>query len=44
MFEVSNIVKHAHAEEHTFDLDKSEILPRETNWYRRIIKESLYTQ
>ena len=44
MSEVSNIVKHNHIEQYTFDFDKSEILSRETNWYRRVLRECLHTE
>ena len=44
VYEASNTANRTHVEKHNFDCDKSEKLLRETNWYRRIIKESLYTQ
>jgi len=41
--EISNTAKHANNEKHSFDLDNSNILSYESNWKRRIIKESLFT-
>jgi hypothetical protein len=41
--EISNVAKHANEEKHAFDFKRSETLALETNWRRRIIKESLFT-
>jgi hypothetical protein len=41
--ETSNVAKHANIEKHSFDFAHSETIALETNWRRRIIKESLYT-
>jgi hypothetical protein len=38
-----NVVKHANEEKHSFDFTNSETLALETNWRRRVIKESLFT-
>jgi hypothetical protein len=41
--ESSNVAKHANEQKHSFDFLHSETLTLETNWRRRIIKESLFT-
>jgi arginyl-tRNA--protein-N-Asp/Glu arginylyltransferase len=40
----SNIAKHANDHKHAFNFPESETLSLETNWKRRIIKESLFTE
>ncbi|CAF2145990.1 unnamed protein product [Rotaria magnacalcarata] len=42
--ETSNIAKHVHDKNHSFKFDESETLALETNWKRRIVKESLCTE
>jgi len=39
----SNVAKHANDNKHSFNFIESETLALETNWRRRIIKESLFT-
>ncbi|CAF3362230.1 unnamed protein product [Rotaria sp. Silwood2] len=39
----SHVAKHANEQKHSFDFSRSETLALETNWRRRIIKESLFT-
>ena len=41
--ESSNVAKHANEEKHSFNFTQSETIALETNWRRRIIKESLFT-
>ncbi|CAF5178682.1 unnamed protein product, partial [Rotaria sp. Silwood1] len=36
--------KHVHNHKHSFKFDESETLALETNWKRRTIKESLFTE
>ena len=40
----SNIAKHVNEQKHSFNIQEAETLNIESNWTRRIIKESLYTQ
>jgi len=42
MSEKSNITKHVYNHKHTFYFQHSETLLSESNWKRRIIKESLF--
>ena len=42
--ESSHVAKHANKEKHSFEFENVEILSLESNWRRRIIKESLFTQ
>ena len=41
--ESSHVAKHANEEKHSFDFEKVQTLSLESNWRRRIIKESLFT-
>ncbi|CAF4664734.1 unnamed protein product, partial [Didymodactylos carnosus] len=40
----SAVAQHANSKSHSFDFDKAEKLAHESDWRKRTIKESLYTQ